>query len=240
MALSLDAGLVAETAGRLRSRIGERFPGSGIERVAEEVARVAGAAIGRQQRIGAPNRPLRALACLFGAALLLLPVATALTIHLDPTVQRWTEVVAAADSFFQTLVFLGAAIFFVVSLETRLKRNTVVRWLHELRSLAHVIDMHQLRKDPDRFLAFGPAPESSPPSEMTPFEMNRYFDYCSELLSILSKVAAVFGQEMRDPAALEAVDGIESLVSGLIHKIWQKLQILDRIVASQGGLQSGR
>jgi hypothetical protein len=46
------------------------------------------------------------------------------------------------------LVLLGAAIWFFVSIETRFKRGRVLRALHELRTLAHLVDVHQLTKDP--------------------------------------------------------------------------------------------
>ena len=41
---------------------------------------------------------------------------------------------------------------FLFSLEGRLKRRTALRMLHRLRSIAHVVDMHQLTKDPENVL----------------------------------------------------------------------------------------
>jgi hypothetical protein len=42
-----------------------------------------------------------------------------------------------------------------MTIETRVKRRRALRAIHELRSIAHVIDMHQLTKDPEWVLARG-------------------------------------------------------------------------------------
>ena len=39
---------------------------------------------------------------------------------------------------------------FLWAFPERLERRTLLRLLHRLRSLAHVIDMHQLSKDPEQ------------------------------------------------------------------------------------------
>ena len=122
---------------------------------------------------------------------------------------------------------MGAAVFFLISLETRLKRNRSLRDLHVFRSIAHVIDMHQLTKDPSSALASDYATASSPQRTMTPFELTRYLDYCSEMLSLTSKLAAVYAQNLPDPVVIDAVYDIESLTTDLSQKIWQKITILD-------------
>ncbi len=65
---------------------------------------------------------------------------------------------------------------------------------------------------------------------MDPFELHRYLDYCSEMLALISKVGALYVQDFPDRAALDAVDQIENLATGLSRKIWQKIVILDRYV----------
>ena len=63
---------------------------------------------------------------------------------------------------------------------------------------------------------------------MTTFELGRYLDYCTELLSIIGKVAAIYVQEFPDPAAVEAADELTRLTTDLTRNIWQKIMILDR------------
>ena len=88
--------------------------------------------------------------------------------------------------------------------------------------------MHQLTKDPERLLVGGPTTQSSPKRNMTPFELGRYLDYCSEMLSLLGKVAAMWAEKFTDPEVQRAVDQLENLTSGLSRKIWQKMMVLTR------------
>jgi hypothetical protein len=134
------------------------------------------------------------------------------------------------DALVNEVVLIGVAIFFLTTLETRLKRTRALKAIHVLRSMAHIIDMHQLTKDPERISA-GPDPPSSPLRKMTPIELTRYLDYCSEMLAILSKVAALYVQNFNDPITISAVNEVEDLTAGLSRKVWQKIMILDRVVS---------
>jgi hypothetical protein len=58
---------------------------------------------------------------------------------------------------------------------------------------------------------------------MTPFELNRYLDYCSEMLSLTGKIAATYIQHFEDADAVNAVSEVEQLTSNLSGKIWQKI-----------------
>jgi hypothetical protein len=136
------------------------------------------------------------------------------------------ELVQGLESGINDVIFVGAAIFFLASLESRIKRARVLAAIHELRALAHIIDMHQLTKDPERVLREGPDTPSSPERTLSRFELGRYLDYCSELLSLLGKIAALYAQYTNDAVALSAVDQIEDLTSGLSRKIWQKIMVL--------------
>ena len=59
-------------------------------------------------------------------------------------------------------------------------------------------------------------------------ELGRYLDYCSELLSVTSKLAALLVQYFNDEVVLGAVNEIETLTTGLSGKIWQKIRLLER------------
>jgi hypothetical protein len=77
--------------------------------------------------------------------------------------------------------------------------------------------------------------EVSPAHKMTALDLNRYLDYCSEMLSIVAKIGALYVQTFPDAQALTAVDDIESLTNGLSRKIWQKIMILDRYLDRDPG-----
>jgi hypothetical protein len=126
------------------------------------------------------------------------------------------------------VIFVCVAIFFLWTAEMRLKRRRALRALHVLRSMAHIVDMHQLTKDPERVTGAGVDTLSSPSRPMTVFELIRYLDYCSEILAVISKIAALYVQRFNDPVVLAAVNEVETLTAGLSRKVWQKIIIMDR------------
>jgi hypothetical protein len=227
--LSLDPQRIVETAESLERRIGERFPSSGLERVAGELVGVAQRAAARSERIQRPNRLLQA-----GIAALCVSFLGIVALLLaDLRIQRedltMSDLIQDIDALLSSAVFIGASAIFLFTLDARWRRRRVLQALHELRSLAHIVDMHQLTKDPEMVLAGSEkATTSSPARNLGRFELGRYLDYSSEMLSIISKVAALYVQGFEDAAAISAVDEIESLTNGLSRKVWQKIMVLER------------
>jgi hypothetical protein len=144
------------------------------------------------------------------------------------------------ESAINDVVFLGIAIACLVTIEGRQRRKEALAALHELRSLVHIVDMHQLTKDPDQFLSDRAATTSSPERLLTPGQLTRYLDYCSEMLSIAGKVAALYAQQLDDPVVLAAVNELEELSTGLSSRIWQKIVILGTTVRGQLGAAGQR
>jgi hypothetical protein len=64
---------------------------------------------------------------------------------------------------------------------------------------------------------------------MSEFELTRYLEYCSEMLSLIGKLAALYGQDMRDSVVIEAVNDVESLTTNLSRKVWQKITIIKQL-----------
>lgn len=225
---------IIETITRLEQRIAERFPISGLRRVAQELLQISREAVARGEAIRRPHIPLRLAVLLLSGLLLVALGAAFLQMRLD---REHVEHLFSPEEFVQTfeaaiasVVFVGAAIAFLLSLELRYKRQRALAAVRELRALAHIVDMHQLTKDPESIVLQGPSTPSSPKRTLTPFELSRYLDYCSELLSLISKVAATYVQDFPDAAALESVDQLTGLTNDLSRNIWQKMNILDRAV----------
>lgn len=227
---------IVATAQQLVRRIGERFPQSGLRAVAVELEQVAQEAVARSQEIRRPNRWLQAFGWGLIASLLALlgVIGAQVNWQGDAELFKLEHFVQSLEAGLGSLVFLGAAIVFLVSLERRWKRERLLKAMRELRALAHIVDMHQLTKDPESTARAQPTP-SSPQRTLTTFQLSRYLDYCSELLSLINKIGAIYVQEFPDPVALDAADQVASLTNGLSRNIWQKIMILDRAVeASQG------
>ena len=226
MSTALEPRYIIETADRLRRRIEERFPASGLLKVADAVLRLAREADERSALIARPYILLRVAAWVLGGTLAVGLVAAFLRVRVPGSVGNIAELLQGAEAAANLTLLLGAGIFSVLKLEETLRRKKALVLVHELKALAHVVDMHQLTKDPETVAGGATRTESSPKRTLTPFELGRYLDYSSELLSVLGKIAAVYAQRVQDPVVLEAVDGAEDLTTGLSRKIWQKIAIL--------------
>jgi hypothetical protein len=224
----LDASHVVKTAERLRARIVERFPDATLNRTAESVVEVATRSVERTAEIAKPNILLRVLIAILIAAIPVTIGYELWTLDLSLNIEDLGEAIALFQATVESIIFIGLGILFLVSLEVRTKRSRALRALHELSELAHLVDMHQLDKDPGYLIEKGKRTPSSPERKLDSFQMHRYLDYCSEMLSLIGKVAALYAQTFADPVALDAADRLESLTTGLARKIWQKVMILER------------
>ncbi len=222
----LDAREVVATLELLVRRIQERFPDSSLQRVCLELLAMGREAHRRAAWIRRPHWALRGLVAgvILGILAALLQAVRAL--ELPETASTLAEFAQIADAGLNSLVYIGAALLFLVTVEGRIKRGRAQAALHELRAMAHVVDMHQLHKDPYRVLPGAARTPSSPEVAGDAFLMSRYLDYCSEMLALIGKLAALYAQDCRDPAVLASVDELESLTADLSRKIWQKIALL--------------
>ena len=226
---SLDPDKIITTSHTLSSRVSERFPKSGLSKVAQALYDETRQAGSRALWLAKPLMIVRIFVSLL-IAFMLIFFSAALLLMKDrgDLFSSLSDLVQGLDAAVNEIILFGAAIFFLLNLENRLKRRMALKAIHTLRSMAHIIDMHQLTKDPDRICDAGADTPSSPVRHMTPFELTRYLDYCSEMLAIISKIAALYVQDFRDPVTLSAVDEVQDLTTGLAEKIWQKIVILHR------------
>ena len=234
MAYSLDtlAGApVAETVARLRSRIAERFADRNLVHVADallglvdEVRSTGSLVRGRIRTTRVVSRVL--IAAILAATVVALWLAARAAVgDQGPDGLDWLPLI---ESTINDVVFAAIAVFFLYSFPERLQRGDLLDLLHRLRSLAHIVDMHQLTKDPERLRpGFAPTSSSDDP-DLDRDEMERYLNYCSELLSLIGKTAALCAEESRDAVVLETVSTIEELTLGMSRKIWQKISVLSR------------
>jgi hypothetical protein len=221
---NLAPELIHTTIERLEQRISARFPESSLRRVASELCAVSRETMHSIEQIQRPHVPLRVGVALIFLTVLALVLGIPLRLQ-QAGIDTWLDAITGFEAILGSLFFLTAAGAFLWSLELRVKRGRVFKALHELRSLAHIVDMHQLPKDP---LPREAATDTSftPVRELTRFELTRYFSYCSELLSLVSKIAALYVRDLNDSDAIGAVDEIEELCTGLSRKIWQKIDVL--------------
>lgn len=225
----LSPDSVLSTAELLARRIAERFPDRGLARVAQETVEVTREAAELADWLARPIPWARTTAWLVTGICAFALIAAVAQLDVSMRVESAAELAQGVESLINNVVFAGIAVWFVFGIERRIKRKRAWSFLMQLRSLAHVIDMHQLNKDPGRASnAIGATP-SSPTIDLDGPLLAKYLDYSSELLSVLGKLAALTSLDFDDPVTLATVDEIEDLSTGLSRKIWQKIMIIDRV-----------
>ncbi|RWN52795.1 hypothetical protein [Mesorhizobium sp.] len=233
---TLDAKLIIETAERLEKRVAERFPDTGLRGVAIELVSLSRDLAKGAKALEAPIWWLRGvvIVTIAAGALMFLFVGTILPLGRISGTHDAIQSVQGIESLINMIILAMLGFLALIRTEERIKRKQVFRKLHGLRSLIHVIDMHQLTKDPAA-LSTDFKPTSHSPARITDrADLARYLDYCSEMLSITGKIAALFAQSVNDDVVVDGVNDIESLGSNLSRKIWQKITLID------GPLRSAR
>jgi hypothetical protein len=61
---------------------------------------------------------------------------------------------------------------------------------------------------------------------MSDADLLRYLDYCSDMLALTGKLAALYMQDVQDPVIIQTVNEIENLTGNLSRKIWQKMMMM--------------
>lgn len=227
----LNAEKIVRTLESLQERIDERFPGSSLSSVCGEVTELAAQAKTTAVELRKPIVALRiaiwALIAIFIAGLVGLYVQWSRSLEFNLQSISFPELVQVLEAATNELVLIGFAVVFMITWERRIKRQKALRSLHELRSVAHIVDMHQLTKDPAHKQFVIEATSSSPERGLSEAELSRYLDYCTEMLSLIGKIAALYAQRFDDSVVLGSVNEVEVLTASLSQKIWQKLTILE-------------
>jgi fumarate reductase subunit D len=225
---TLDPAQIIDTAEKLEERIAARFPDTGLRRVSAELVALSRDLAKSAKALEEPIWWARGLAttAVIAGAVVFIFVGTILPFDRFPAGDA-AESVQGIEASINTLLLAGLGLLALIRAEEGIKRRRVFRELHGLRSLIHVIDMHQLTKDPAA-LSKDFRPTAQSPERITDrFELARYLDYCSEMLSVTGKIAALFAQSVNDAVVIETVNDIEELGTNLSRKIWQKIALID-------------
>jgi hypothetical protein len=228
----LDPERVRETVHQLVRRIEARFPRRHLSTVAGELGRALDDVAAQAAQTRHRHRVVRLLS---GVLMVVVAVLTVLALGLavrDAT--RFANEVegflwlSIIESAVNDLVFAALALWFLLTVPSRLDRRRTLTSLHRLRTLAHVVDMHQLTKDPERLHTRFRETGVHVEFDLDEQGLARYLEYCSELLALVAKTAALFAEESTDAVVLDTVSEIETLTLSMSRKIWQKISLLPR------------
>ena len=221
----LDFNKVNTSIDNLYLRIEERFPNSGLSKVCMELKTINKEC---DKAIRFITKPIYWLRIGFGILILiglgtLFYSISLINISIENIIV--TDFVQAAEASINDVIFIIAAIYFLFKAESKIKLNIALKNIQQLRIIAHVIDMHQLTKVPKSIISNATA--HSPQRNLNNFELCRYLDYCSEMLSLTSKISAMFTNDYNDEVVLNSVKEIEALTTSLTVKVWQKIILIN-------------
>lgn len=222
---------VAATVEQLERRIDARFGQRGLTKTARELGQLVMSVDDEATLSHARLRRTTLAARATGIAIVvaaLIALGYGLRSAVLDGLDRTADWVPLTESVVNDLIFAAIAVVFLWAFPERLERRSLLALLHRLRSLTHVIDMHQLSKDPEQV-----NPNYVPTAQSTPHgldaeQLHHYLNYCSELLSLTAKTAALCAEHTTDGVVLETVSDIENLTTQLSRKIGQKISLLPR------------
>jgi hypothetical protein len=162
----LLAGEIEETARKHQLRINDRFPDSGLASVCGQLLGISKETTSTCEWIARPNHAMR---CGIYAAILVLGLALVLSAALIPLESGRLNI---AD--FVTMTDAAVSEIFLITLDARRKRRRIIKSVNRLRSLAHIIDAHQLTKDPDGTAKISVPTTHSPSRDMNEYDLGRY------------------------------------------------------------------
>lgn len=215
-----------KTCSRLHNRIHDRFPVASLGTTCDKLIAIAQESNKTIAWIKQPNYFIRISAWLVIGILVIPLIRSWIALKITLTGMNAADFFQMIDAGFNSIVLLGVAGVFLTTFETRRKRKRVVNSVNKLKCIAHIVDAHQLTKDPQ--IMTDKQTENSPERKLSEYELGRYLDYCSEMLSVTSKIAFLYVQNFDDPVANQAVNDLEALTTGLSQKIWQKITLIQK------------
>src|SRR5688572_12813242 len=121
---------IIQTIRTLQQRIAERFPGSGLSKVAAELLRIAeetGPILTQKKK---PHRLVQAAVVLAVVLLIAIPLGLLITARgARFEVMGWGGIFQVVESIIQDAIFLGFGVYFLITVESRLDRRVSIREL---------------------------------------------------------------------------------------------------------------
>lgn len=223
---TLDERAIVRTVDALYRRISERFPKRGLTQTAAYLLELSERSAREARALGRSNWLTRLLAAAAAAAGAFgLYALRGLIPDFDHGTLNLSEFAQGLEASVNILIICGVAVVFMLRIDGRDKRKRALDGLYRLRAISHVVDMHQLTKDPVSIVGTERT-GSSPARDLTNEQLLRYLDYCSELQAMIGKLAALYAQDFPDPVVVSAVNDVEILTTNVSRKIWQKIVIV--------------
>lgn len=219
-AYQLEPSRIIETAENLAKRIEKSIPGSTLAGLASGLVQIARKT---DQRVREASQPIVAIRI---ASVIAVGVGLVGLVYLMRHIHiRWelgtvTELFEAADAGFNILVILAGALWFFITLETRLKRKKALESIQELREFMHVVDATQLHYTPAMYQH-----DDASSGHGRQFD-HTYLLYCSQMLGIIGNLAALYTRGAAGDSIMRAAADVESFATALTGKLYNKAEFV--------------
>ena len=140
---------------------------------------------------------------------------------------RLPSLFEATDAGFNLLVILAGALWFLITLEARLKRKRALGSIEELREFIHVIDLTQLYYTPELY-----KPDAANSQNAWGFDYT-YLLFCTQMIGVISNLAALYTRGAAGDSVLRAASDVEMLTNAVTTKLLSKVEIVRRSSASK-------
>lgn len=228
--ISIGAKGLSEAAATLESRIRARFPTSSLLANASWLRVIIGNAPSETR---AYKRRFFALRFVF--LMVAFVIAAALTfaiyqLNLNYKPASLVDLAQLVESGINDIIFLSLGAYFLFRIEPWIKRRRMLLFLGKLRDLIHVTQLLQMHKDPERVVRPDDRSTAASPDlgdvGTSAFLMGKYLDYCLDMLTLISAVAAFVGRDVTDKQLRDGIWEIEELCSTISAKISNKTLML--------------
>ena len=233
---SLQAEKIEKAISELEQGIHEILPGRKIGDVCHELREVAREAHTKSLRNKSSSFTRNKLLKLFLIAALILIVTSLITFGLSYFLREILtslgrnigieEGLQMTDTAITLLLPSIAYIFYRLKDNIKTYRTEVLNDLHKLRMLSHIIDVKQLNKTPDWI--DWKEEKNKHDRKLNARQIAFYLEFCSQMQSLIGKIAVLYIRDVNDPALITAVNEIETLTTGLSRKTWQKLMLMQK------------
>ena len=128
----------------------------------------------------------------------------------------------AADAGFNLLILLAGALWFLITIENRIKRKKALEHIEELREFLHVIDVTQLYYTP---VVYNANTNHDPEASRSSLNFDyTYFLFCTQMLAVISNLAPLYTRGAAGDSILRTVSEIEVLANAITVKLLSKAE----------------
>lgn len=217
----LDPARIIQTAEHLANRVSIRFPESTLAGLAANLADIARETDARARLAREPDRMIRGAGWLAGIVGLLglwyfIGRIQTHLVNANLEFGTVTDLFEVADAGFNILVALAGALWFLVTLEARVKRKQAMEHIGELLEFVQFIDVTQLYYTPEFYKSNG-----SPDSAAGKFD-HTYLLFCTEMLAVIGNLAPLYTRGNMDDAVWRATSDVLMLANAIEGRLFAK------------------